>query len=141
MADGMRIEMDSAAVVAALLRLGPAAEPYIDQAAKETSDAIVAEARSRLQRQLGASATEATLAGIEITRADRGGFLVGSSGTTRARNLPLWIEKGTQQGKPRSHTQPARPYFYASAELEEGPHFERVVRALERALDELGMGE
>lgn len=139
MADGMRIEMDSAAVVAALLRLGPAAEPYIDQAAKETSDAIVAEARGRLQRQLRGG-SGATLAGIEITRADRGGFLVGSS-RDQFPNLPLWIEKGTNKGKPGSHTQAARPYFYASAELEEGPHFERIGRALERALDDLGLGE
>lgn len=138
--DGVKVDVDATELLASIARLGPAAEAAVDVAALDTSRAIVSEAKSRLQRQLSGSSSGLTLEGIRIDRADRGGFLVVSD-RNPFRNLPLWIEKGTKKGKPRSHTHPARPYFYDSAELEEGAHLRRVTEAIERVLADQGLGD
>jgi len=143
MADGLIVEVDADALLAAIARLGPRAEAAVDEAALETSEAIVREAKSRLQRQLGSQSTGLTLAGIQIERADLGGFLVGSSREPFP-NLPLWIEKGTKYGVRNGNAggnMRPRPYFYASAELEEGPHHRRVSDALQNAIDDEGLGQ
>lgn len=138
--DGISVDVDADALMAALVRLGPAAEAAVDVAALATSTAIVREAKARLARQLSGSSSGQTLEGIQITRADRGGFVVGVSRPSMP-NVPLWIEKGTKKGKPRSHAQTARPYFYDSAELEEGPHLRRVADAIAQVLADQGLGD
>lgn len=138
--DGIEVDVNTADILAAIARLGPAAEAAVDAAALETATAIVREAKGRLQRQLSGSSSGLTLEGIQIERADRGGFIVGSSRNPFP-NLPLWIEKGTKKGKPRSHAHAPRPYFYDSAELEEGPHLRRVSEAVQQAIDQEGLGE
>lgn len=143
MADGVIVEVDADALLAAIARLGPAAEAAVDAAAEETAHAIVREAQGRLQRQLGPEATGATVAGIHIERADRGGFIVGASREPFP-NLPLWLEKGTKKGTRNGHSggnMKARPFFYESAELEEKPHLHRVAEAIQREIDAQGLGE
>lgn len=148
MADGLVVEVDADDMIAAVSRIGnERAELAVDRAALATSEAIVREARSRLQRQLGPNATGKTVAGIEIDRADRGGFIVGSSRQPFP-NLPLWLERGTKKGtrvtrgRARSGgNMKARPYFYESAELEEQPHLRRVAEELQREIDAEGLGE
>lgn len=146
--DGITAEVDADGLIAAVQRLGEwRAQAASDRASLATAHAIVREARARLSRQLGPDATGRTEAGIDITRADRGGYIVGS-GRNPMPNLPLWIEKGTRKGtritrgRARSGgNMKARPYFYESAELEELPHLQRVVDELQAEIDAEGLGE
>ena len=140
MADGFSIDVDRAAVVAALLSLADAAQPYINVAAHESADSIVREAKTRLDRKLSGTSTGATVAGIHDQPAyDGNGYAVISSRDPMP-NLPLWLEKGTKKGR-GTHAQPALSYFYSAAQLEEGPHLRRIDEALQHAIAEKGLGE
>jgi len=140
MADGLIVEMDAVEVVEALKTLGDFAQPYINDASQESAEAVEAEAKSRLRRQL-LNPTGYTESGIESKPAfDGNGYVVISSHGLMP-NLPLWIEKGTKKGKPGSSTQSARPYFYVSAQLEQGAHLRRMSEALQDAIDDRGLGE
>lgn len=140
MADGVTFEMDTTEVIAALTALGDVAQPFINAAAQATADAIVREAKSRLQRQLGPNATGATVEGITSRPAyNNDGFIVIAEREPFP-NLPFWLEKGTKKGKPRSHTSAAKPFFYASVLLEEGAHYARIVDAVQQAIDAQGLG-
>lgn len=141
MSDGFTIDADPAAVVAALTSLGDAAQPYINAASKETADALVLEAKIRLQRKLGPQATGETVAGIEAVPArDGNGYLVLSS-NDRIGALPLWLELGTKKGHAGSHASPALAYFYSAQQLQEGSHLRRIQDALQRAIAERGLGD
>lgn len=141
MADGFEAEMDTAEVVAAFNTLGDFAQPYINAASRDSAQSIEREAESRLRRQLGPNATGETEAGISSKPANDGNGYVVLSSNQRMPALPLWIEKGTRRGKPGSSTQPARPFFYVSAELERGSHFRRVGDALQQAFNDRGLGD
>ena len=135
------VEMDASGVLDALTALGPAAQDRVNDASAETAAAVVQEAQSRLRRQLGPQATGQTVASIAAQPARSGnGSVVFSSGRDPFPNLPLWIEKGTRRGKPGSSTQPARPFFYVSVELERGAHYRRLSEALQLAIDDQGLG-
>lgn len=138
---GFSVDVDDAAVVAALNTLGDSAQPYINDASRESAESMEHEAESRLHRQLGPNATGQTEAGIEARPANDGNGYVVVSSNDRMPNLPLWKEKGTKKGKPRSHSEAATPYFYVSAELERGAHFRRISNALQEAIDDKGLGE
>lgn len=146
--DGIEVEVNADALIAAIQRLGNArADAAVDRASLVTANNIVREARSRLERQLGPDATGKTTAGIQIERADRGGYIVGSRRDPFP-NLPLWIEKGTKKGTRITRgvarsggNMKARPYFYDSAELEEQPHLQRVSDELQAEFDAEGLGE
>ena len=134
-------DMETLDVIAALESFGDAAQLHINTASQESAEAIEAEAVARLRRQLGPNATGETEAGIEVRPAfDGNGFVVLAT-NQRMPNLPLWIEDGTKKGKPRSHTEPARKFFYVSAELEQGPHLRRIGEALRDTAAEKGLGE
>lgn len=137
MSDGFRINVETAAVVAALLSLGDAAQPYVNDAAHESAASIAREAQARLQRKLGPKATGATVAGIHAQPAADGNGSVVISGRDPKPNLPLWLEKGTRGG----HVSPALAYFYSAAQLEEGPHFRRIQDAVAQAIADKGLGE
>lgn len=141
MADGLIIEVDDAGVLDALATFGDFAQPFVNEASRESAESIEREAEDRLRRQLGPTATGETEAGIQAKPADDGNGYVVVSRNTRMPNLPIWIEKGTRRGKPRSHTEPARPYFYVSVELERGAHFRRLEEALQEAAEARGLGE
>lgn len=141
MADGFTVEVDSAAVVAALATLGAAAQPYINEAAQQSAASMVREARARLQRKLGPTATGQTVAGIGSSPAHDGNGFIVVSGNERMPNLPLWLEKGTKKGRAGSHVSPALAYFYSAEQLEEGPHLRRVQDALTRAIADHGLGD
>lgn len=139
---GLQIDIDVDGVIAALNGLGDAAKPYINTAAQETGESIVREARARLKRQVGPQATGKTEQSI-VTRPayDGNGFIVIVEREPFP-ELPLWLEKGTKPGKrPNRARTHARPFFYVSAELEEGPHFRRIEGALQDAIAEKGLGE
>jgi hypothetical protein len=142
-ADGFTIDVDAAAVVAALLALGDTAQPYVNAASHLSADELVVEAKARLQRKLGPNATGEMVAGITDRPAyDGNGYVVISSGgLDNPLNLPLWLEKGTKKGAAGSHSSPALAYFYSAAQLEEAPHFRHIQEALRQAIADRGLGD
>lgn len=141
MADGLTIEMDTTALVAALTKLGAAAQPFINAACQETANALVREMKARLQRQLGPNATGQTVAGIETRPAYDGNGFVVIADNARMPNLPLWLEKGTKKGRKRSHASSPLNFFYVSCQLEEGPHLRRITAAVTEAIAASGLGD
>ena len=108
MADGVRVEVDAEALLAALARLpDQTAQPLVNEAARETTEAIVREAKARLARQLGPQATHKTEQSITNRPAYNGNGWIVIVEREPMPNLPLWIEKGTKRGKPGSHRSPA----------------------------------
>jgi hypothetical protein len=140
MADGLVVTVDEAAVVEALLALGDFAQPYINEASRESAQSVEREVVARLRRQL-VNPTGQTEAGVVSRPAYGGNGYVVIASRDWMPNLPLWIEKGTKKGRPGSSAQPARPFFYVSAALEEGAHFRRLEDALQDAIDARGLGE
>jgi hypothetical protein len=135
MAGEMTITVDNAALLKAMADLGPAMERFTMAAAKETADNIVREAQGRVAR-----ATGETARGIhaEVTHDGKGYVVLDTN--RRMPNLPLWLEFGTQQGKPGSHSSLARPFFFSSAYLEAGAHDRRMREAVQNAIDSVGLG-
>lgn len=141
MSDVLTIEIDTTALVAAIDRVGAVAERRVLAAAKVTADRIVAEARSRVARRTGRTATGIT---AEVSRdgqayvvlpfdRDFEVALLNAGNNQQAENLPLWLEFGTQK-------MTARPYFFVAARLEESAHLRRVRDAITTALAETGLG-
>lgn len=137
--DSIVAELDDAAIRTILDGLGASAQPFINEAAHETADAIVREAKGRLQRQLGPHATGQTVAGITDRPAYDGNGYIVISEREPFPNLPLWLEKGTKKGK-GTHANYARPYFYISAEIEAGAHYRRIGDAIQHTIDAQGLG-
>lgn len=140
MADGFTVTLETDALVAALLDLGDFAQPFINDAARESAESIAHEARGRLQRQLGPQSTGETVAGIEALRARTGNGYVVIAGNRRMPALPRWIERGTRRGKARGSTQAARPFFAVSVSLEQGAHRRRIADAVQAAITAKGLG-
>jgi hypothetical protein len=132
-ADGITFTLNTSGLQALIDRYGAAATEELDAACLQTADAVVREARARLDRQLGPNATGATLEGIHHEPI-HGGYVVLDTREPFP-DLPGWIEHGTKRGKPHSHTERARPYFYVSEQLEAGAHFRRLEEALQNAAD------
>lgn len=138
--DRLDITLDTAALYAALDRLGPVGEGLIRTAAFETATAIDREATARLSRQLGPGSTGTTAAGIVVEPDYAGVGYIVAARRDPFPNLPLWLEKGTKRGG-GTHANVARPFFYVSAFLEEGAHYRRVAEAVSAALADTGLGE
>ena len=133
MSDGIMVTLEDAALRTVLDGLGASAEPFINDASRETAVAIVGEAKARLARQLGPHATGATVDAITTQAAANGhGFVVISSREAIPK-LPVWLEHGTV-------TAEARHYFYVSAEMEAGAHYRRIGEAIQAAIDAQGIG-
>lgn len=144
MPDSVTFELDTAAVLAAFRRLPDEIQRRALPACETTANNIAREAEARLRRQLGPNATGATAEGIDVSPLRSGdGYVVVSRRYAEARknNLPIWIEKGTKQGDPGSHTSAPRPYFYVSGELEVDAHERRVLEAMTDAVQAEGLGE
>lgn len=133
MADSITIEVDASGVEAALNRFGVAAQPFINDASKETADAFVTEARARLQRQLGPNATGKTVAGITARPAYDGNGYVVVDEREPFPNVPFWLEKGTKHMDPRE-------FFYSSMLLQVSDHQRRLGDALQKTVDAEGLG-
>jgi hypothetical protein len=162
MPDGFSVTCDDRALLAALDRIGPAVEKYTKAAAKVTADAV-----QRTAQRIVARRTGATAAGIEV-REDysKKGYVVvtndvmdeadlaarkqSTSKNIRRRanakyyqekHTGLWLEKGTVQGKPGSHTGAPRPFFFPASELEQSGYARRMREAVQQAIAEVGLGE
>lgn len=131
MADQFIIEVDADEVLAMLDRLGDKAEVLVHQASEVTAERIQEEARARARRRTGR-----LIEAIEVVEQDgpMHGFKVVVEDMTdergrRAEEFPIWHEFGTEHMS-------AQPFLFNSAKLEEGPHFRRIVEAIEQAIEE-----
>lgn len=134
-------EVDSAAVDAAFTALPALLKAHCDDACRITAQAIVTEAKARLQRQIGPQSTGQTVAGIEAKPAYDGNGWVVLADNERMPNLPLWLERGTSPGKRRNYARTApRPFFYASIALEAVAHERRILDAMQASASDVGLG-
>lgn len=134
MSDGFAVTIEDG-VSEALKRLGDTALRFTVPACEETADNIVAEYQRRVKRDTGETAEGAT---SQLLKDKTGHFV--SVRNQRMRNLPLWIEAGTKQGKPGSHTEPAAPAFWPAVQLEVLHHERRINGALGEAIAAEGLG-
>jgi hypothetical protein len=137
--DAISADMDTTEIDRLFADLRVDAQTYVNAAAQETGDAIVREAQARLARQLGPTATGATVAGIGARPAADGNGVVVFSERDASALVPMILERGSKKGK-SGHANYARPYFWVSAELEAGAHYRRIGEALGRAIAEKGLG-
>jgi hypothetical protein len=153
MSDSITFTLDTSALDRAITQYGEAAQRHVTEAARVTAARIVAEAKARLARQLGAYATGRTERGIRMEERTGGGFRVISDRPLEgdedftASLVPMFIEFGTRKHAGRSksarygHASPARPYLLVSAQLEENAFRQRIVDALNDAASETGLGD
>lgn len=133
----MTISVDNAALLKAMDDIaGPVMLAFTLPAAEISADNVVHEAQSRVARATGETAN-----GIHKEESRNGEGYVVLDFNTRMPNLPLWLEMGTDRGRPRSHSMPSRPFFFSSAELEQGPHQRRMTEAVQAAIDSVGLGD
>jgi hypothetical protein len=141
MANSVSITVDPNALAESMLTLSQALKPFIKVASRISADNIAREAQARLARQLSGHSTGETLAGIKV-KSDRTGWgWIVDAGNATQPMLDRWIESGTKQGKPGSHSSPPRPFFWASAQLEEQAHLGRVRAAIAAGMSEHGIGD
>lgn len=151
MADSISIEVDGALDVERNLNgLGEVAQPFINDASRVTAEAVVREARSRLERQIGHSAStdkrpdlgqNLTLQGLTSRPAYDGNGYVVVDEREPFPNVPLWLEKGTKAGKRKNDaTTPALHFFYSSGQLEVQAHIRRLEDAFTKAIAASGLG-
>lgn len=136
MADGFEATMDTGPVLAALARLGDSALKYTNPASEVTADNLIREMQARVRRATGETAD-----GIQKFPMHSGEGYVVVVINRRMPNLPLWIEGGTQQGKPGSHAMPAAPFFWPSVQLEAGAHEQRISAAVADGISAEGLGD
>lgn len=133
MRNSFTIDVDATALKATLLRLDQIVKPFIKVASKISADHICADAKARLLRQLSGTSTGQTVAGI-VVKSDRTGWgWIVDAGNVSTPMLDHWLESGTER-------MAARPFFYASAKVEEQAHGERIRAAIHAALSEQGLG-
>lgn len=121
-------DVDTAALTAGLAQLAADIAERTKRASDESADAIVREAQARVARRTGETA-----AGIhrEDSRDGTGSVVLATRATTP--QLPYWLEYGTRY-------MTARPFLFASAALEEGPHEQRIADAISDAIAANGFG-
>jgi hypothetical protein len=133
--DGFTATLESSAVSEALRRFPDTVLKYTKPASKISADSIAREAERRVRRDTGATAQ-----GIRVHELTNGTGYVVVSTRRHMPNLPLWLEAGTQRGKPRSRTQAASPYFYPAVRLETSAHERRISEAVQQAIASEGLG-
>jgi hypothetical protein len=138
----MTVDVDTAPLYHAFEVLQTELQHRINDASEVTAQAIVRDARARLERQLGPGATGQTVSGITAKRAYDGNGWVVLADNARMPNLPLWLEKGTKPGGRKNFARtPRKPFFYTSIELEVGAHERRVDEAMHDAAGAVGLGD
>jgi len=119
--------IDASEAISMLDRLAQSADFVTREVALDTAKRIVAEAERRVAR-----ATGQTESGIhwEMTRDGMGYVVLGYRAHVQA-PVDKYLEFGTRYMY-------AEPFFFASAELEEGPHLRRLIDRMQAWLDEVG---
>jgi len=127
MADGFTVTVDAGALLALMARVGPSLEFHTRDVARETAQRIAAGASGRVKR-----ATGATASGIhwDLSR-DGKGYVVLAYEAGKQAPVDKYLEYGTRYVAPK-------PFFWAPALLEEGPHLRRMQERVQQVLDDLG---
>lgn len=129
MADSMfTASLDSHELLALLDRLGPNVDFIAKEVGRDTAKRIVAEAQNRVHRASGVTET-----GIhwELTRDGTGYVVLAYTAGHQPDPVDLYNEYGTK-------FMGAKPFFMASALLEEGAHRRRLVDRIQQFLDTVG---
>lgn len=128
----MTITVDITALLAAMAAIPDEVSKSLKAAAKVTAENIAREAKSRIARRTGQTAE-----GIRVEEARKGdGYIVfvGNPGTGGREHVGFFLEFGTK-------FMSARPFLFASARLEEGPHDRRSREAVQAAIAVKGLGD
>lgn len=138
MADAFVIALESELALRALEKVGFYTDAYIQTACLETAQKIADEARRRIARSslphVGFDVPTWTKIHWERSLDGRGYVVMaydtggkGKGGRSRQYHVDLWLEFGTK-------AMIAKPFLWASAQLEQGPHIRRVDEAIQRAV-------
>jgi hypothetical protein len=127
-ADLFTASIDSAHVLELFDRLAQSAQFVTLEVSRGTADRIVREAQARIRRATGESASEIHW---ELTRDGAGYVVLGYRQGGNEGLVDKYLEFGTKY-------QYARPFFFSSAELEEGPHMRRLVDRMQEWLSNVG---
>ena len=127
MADGFEAYVDNTALLAMMDRVGPSLEFHTRDVARETAIRVAYEATARVRRRSGQTAE-----GIhwEMSR-DGKGYVVLAYEAGKQAPVDRYLEEGTK-------FMLARPFWWASAEIDNGPHLRRMEQRIQTVLDDLG---
>jgi bacteriophage HK97-gp10 putative tail-component len=128
MADNVTIEVDTAALFAALDQIPDAVLRHAKLGCKVTADNVATEAQARIRRKSGQTGDAIT---VQETH-DGTGYVVYVGGTRGY--IGRFLEFSTK------HQTTAYPFLFPSARLEEGAHDRRLREAVQDAIDETGLG-
>ncbi len=120
--------VDTTEVVALLDRLAYSAQFVLLEVARTTAQKIVQEAQARVRRATGETASEIH---YELTRDGTGYIVLGYRVGGNKGVVDKYLEFGTKY-------QYAKPFFFSSAMLEEGPHMRRLIDRMQEWLDNSG---
>lgn len=127
----MRVDVDTAALFAAIDALPLAVMARLKANAKITADNIAREARGRVARRTGKTAEAIT---VEEAHSGDGYVVYVANEAADWPNLDIGLEFGTKFMSPR-------PFLFVSAHLESGAHDRRALEAVQAAIDEKGLGD
>lgn len=120
--------VDASVVIAMLDRMAESADFVCREVGRETAKNIVAEAQRRVRRATGDTADEIH---FELTRDGQGYVVLGYQQGVGEGVVDKYLEFGTKY-------QYARPFFFSSAQLEEGAHMRRLTARIQEWLDQVG---
>lgn len=132
MADQFTIDVDTRELFAAMDALPAAVMAALKAEAKITAENIAREAKARINRRTGKTAEAITVA--ETYKGDGYVVFAGNPGTGGREHVAFFLEFGTKY-------MTAKPFFFASARLEEESHDRRAREAVQRAISEKGLGD
>jgi hypothetical protein len=125
--DAKAIDIDDAAVLAALDTIPDAVLAHLKPESLVTANNVAAEAGQRIARRTGDTAE-----GITVEETYNGeGYVVLVRGTRQ--HIARYLEFSTSR-------MTARPFLFPSAQLEQGPAIRRARVAVQDAIDEKGLG-
>jgi hypothetical protein len=127
MADAITASVDATELLALLDRVGPSIEFHARDVARETAGRIVTEAQARVARRGG---TTARGIHMDFTRDGKGYVVLAYEPDVQA-PVDKYLEAGTK-------FMLAQPFFFASAEIENGPHLRRLQDRVQDVLTDLG---
>lgn len=128
MSDQLIVDVDTTELLAALGAIPDAVLARLKIVSKDTADRIATEARARIRRR-----TSKTGDAITVEESRRGdGYVIFVGGDRQ--HIGRFLEFGTK-------FMTAKPFLFASAQLEESGHDRRARAAIQEAIDELGLGD
>ena len=128
MADMFTADVDATQAIAMLDRLAQSADFVTLTSARETAKNIVSEAQARVRRRTGVTQSEIH---FDLTYDGKGYVVLGFRKNVGDFPIDKYLEYGTDYMS-------RKPFFFSSAQLEEGPHLRRTIDAVQEWLDAVG---